>query len=236
MTKPKLSKTFAEYWSLEMKKKICSDISLLSPSRVDLVWDLYFDDSLKREVRENRGIGVRRQVHANAPVQPSTWISFLRNSTNKENLYKFLAHCALSSLQDVLVVTNVGDVIVSSTADGTSLSGVSCQSQEEADGRIMKHVADAARQGILVAVIRSVDSDVFAIAVSHFHDVQSFGLSKLWIWMGVGQKTRFIPVHSVAASLGPAHAVALRGFHSFSGCDTCSSFALKGKKNLMEIF
>jgi len=70
-----------------------------------------------------------------------------------------------------------------------------------------------------------VDTDVLVLAVSFFFDLKLLGLETLWVDFGVGKSRQNIPVHCISASLGEEKSVALRGFHSFTGCDTPSSFA-----------
>ena len=72
--------------------------------------------------------------------------------------------------------------------------------------------------------------DVVVLATSFFHALQTKGLSELWILFGSGRKQRFLPIHQIAIKLGESEASALRGFHAFTGCDTVSAFAAKGKR------
>lgn len=80
-------------------------------------------------------------------------------------------------------------------------------------------------------LVRSNDTDVLVILVSHFPDFSQKGLKQLWLQFGVGAKRRFISVHGIARALGDDKAVALRGFHAFSGCDFTSFFNGKGKRS-----
>lgn len=57
--------------------------------RLDVVWDTYVAGSLKESTREKRGTGTRRKVSGQAKL-PANWIQFLRNSTNKTELFQFL--------------------------------------------------------------------------------------------------------------------------------------------------
>ena len=60
-------------------------------TRVDIVWDLYIPDSLKESTREKRGKGVRRKVSGQTKL-PGNWIDFLRDPSNKKELFTFLTH------------------------------------------------------------------------------------------------------------------------------------------------
>ena len=57
--------------------------------RVDVVWDTYVADSLKESTRYKRGTGTRRKVSGQAKL-PLNWMQFLRDSTNKTELFQFL--------------------------------------------------------------------------------------------------------------------------------------------------
>jgi hypothetical protein len=68
LLKPRTSKTFEEYYTNEFWGHIFSMVKKWEPKRVDVVWDLYMDGSLKESTREDRGVGVRRQVIARGTV------------------------------------------------------------------------------------------------------------------------------------------------------------------------
>ena len=80
-------------------------------------------------------------------------------------------------------------------------------------------------------MLRTVDTDVVVLAVS---TVVSMENTQLWIAFGTGKHLRYIPAHEIATSLGAQKAQALPMFHAFTGCDTVSSFAGKGKKTAFD--
>jgi len=63
---------------------------LESSRRVDVVWDKYIPTSIKESTREKRGKGIRRRVEGSNKL-PGNWADFLRDSTNKQELFKFLS-------------------------------------------------------------------------------------------------------------------------------------------------
>ncbi|CAG9818513.1 unnamed protein product [Phaedon cochleariae] len=159
-----------------------------------------------------------------------------RVPTELVNSVSFLANEILKELKDVEVVTNVDDVIRSSEGTQLYLQGVSCAAMEEADGRLMLHVNDMVENGIRCIVIRSSDTDVLVLAVSHYHALHRKGLRELWLHFGAGLKRRFISVHGIAGVLGEDTSIALRGFHAFTGCDTVSFFGSRGKQSAWNAF
>ena len=97
---------------------------------------------------------------------------------------------------------------------------------EEADTRILFHVANCAQQGYKRIAIQTVDTDVVVLAVAHF---QYLDIEELWINFGFGKHFRKIPAHAIACFLNEK-AKALMMFHALTGCDTVSSFRGRGKK------
>ena len=60
---------------------------LLRYERVDVLFDRYFDLSIKGVTRVNRGIGGRYHIMPNTPI-PRKWKEFLRNSDNKCEMFR----------------------------------------------------------------------------------------------------------------------------------------------------
>jgi len=97
MMKPAAAKTFDEYAQQVFIPYISSQ--LRSVSRVDLVWDIYKDDSLKGTARAKRGKGLRRHVVGKAAL-PGNWQNFLRIDSNKRELFNFLSKIRRSCKED----------------------------------------------------------------------------------------------------------------------------------------
>ena len=97
------------------------------------------------------------------------------------------------------------------------LTQVAPCTQEEADGRLLLHVADCVAQGLTNILVKTVDTDVVVLSVAFFHHL---GLQQLWVEMGSGKHLRYIAAHQVAETLGKSKAAALPAFYAFSGCDT----------------
>ena len=88
MLAPKTSRTFDEYFSTVFAPYVLKQLE--NAKSVDLLWDVYLDDSLKKSLREKRGAGQRRKVMGSTRI-PSNWKGFLRVDGNKEELFKLLA-------------------------------------------------------------------------------------------------------------------------------------------------
>ena len=182
-----------------------------STSRLDIVWDNYPDHNLK------------------VPL----WTKFLANSKKKVQLFRFHSKTVIeasSQFTDVVVCSTYDDHVLVNTSDSQSVADfdtiMPCNHQES-DSRIFLHLSHAAQPGHSKAFIRTVDRDVVIIAVGHFG---SLGVMELWIGFGTGKAFQHIPTHEITQTLGPEKSLLCPLFHSFTGCDTTSSFLGIGKK------
>lgn len=82
----KEARTFDDY-----SEKIFIPWTKQNSNRIDVVWDVYKQDSLKECIRAKRGRGVRRKVNGQTKLPPN-FKDFLRDSKNKEELFNFLTH------------------------------------------------------------------------------------------------------------------------------------------------
>ena len=227
MIRPKSSETIGDYIYNDFLPYILSWFD--SNDRVDIVWDVYSKTSLKAGTREQRGSGLRRRVTFATKV-PGNWSSFLRVDLNKQELFIEIAN-QLKLLQlpnGKQLFFTILDKCSSSPLD-SDVSALSPCSHEEADSRIFLHVAAAASCGHRKLIVRTTDSDVVVLAVSAFVSLGQ-KVDELWVAFGMQRRYRYIPVHTIAAQLGPAKSSALPAFHALTGCDTTSSFFGKGKK------
>ena len=54
--------------------------------------------------------------------------------------------------------------------------------------------------------------------------------TEIWVAFGTGKHLRYIPAHDIAKELGYEKALSLPMFHVYTGYDTVSSFAGRGKR------
>eukprot|EP00112_Aurelia_sp_Birch-Aquarium-sp1_P011752 Seg2473.2 transcript_id=Seg2473.2/GoldUCD/mRNA.D3Y31 product="hypothetical protein" protein_id=Seg2473.2/GoldUCD/D3Y31 len=224
MMPPGSATTFGQYAQL-FAECILKELRSDTLRRIDVVFDRYFPNSLKSDTREKRGTGTRISVKASTPIC-NNWRQFLRVDEKKEELFSLLA----KQLEDsnvagkIIVATSAEDVRCSSILNTESLSP---SNQEEADTRIFLHAKHAAVNGHGLLSIRTVDTDVVVIAM---HLFRKLNIEELWIEFGTGRHKRWLPVHEYVASLGDDVCAALPFWSAFTGCDTVSSFAGRGKK------
>jgi hypothetical protein len=81
---PNMSATFDDYANDVIVP--CIESYAQRHSRIDVVFDVYYDDSLKGETRKKRGTGARQTVTGNARP-PKSWNTFLRCDQNKTDFF-----------------------------------------------------------------------------------------------------------------------------------------------------
>jgi hypothetical protein len=105
---------FANYFDMCFRKLIENE--LRKTSRVDVVWDSYWECSIRGETRNNRGssTGMRLKILLGPKVKlPNNWSNFFKLPENKVELFNFLTETAVSSLElpaSNLYITN-GDIV-----------------------------------------------------------------------------------------------------------------------------
>ena len=194
------------------------------------MWDVYNTNSLKCAARSQRGKGVRRRVLPDSKI-PGNWDSFLRVDDNKTELFHFLAEqvVCIDKGQKLIVSKKGLEVIASSQSfDNCSLS--LCD-HDEADVKLILHIADMSAKGYKRVMIRTVDTDVLILATAVYTKIS---VNELWVAFGAGKNIRYIAVHDIAKCLGYAKSSALPAFHAFTGCDQTSAFGGRGKKSAWE--
>ena len=97
----------------------------------------------------------------------------------------------------------------------------------------MVHVLDASDCGHQRIMIRTNDTDVVVLAISIANKIQA---NELWVLYGTGKHARYLPVHTIASTLGPDKASVLPLFHALTGCDTVSFFEGRGKKTAWDVW
>ena len=117
---------------------------------------------------------------------PRNWQEFFRLDNNKKELFLFLSEkvvkMAIEGRQ--IVVTKGEEVLCSPPA--TRRNKLSPCSHEEADTRIMVHIADSVQDGHQSVMIRSTDTDVVVLAVAAVATLED--LKELWVSYETGKK------------------------------------------------
>ena len=197
MLSPGTATTFQDYAASIFVPYVVNQLQ--SSKRVDIVWDVYQKDSLKKATRQKRGSGLRLRVEASSKI-PGNWNAFLRVDENKTELFRFLAKQVERTELDQgkELFSTFGDSVLPS-ASREDLSSISPCSHEEADTRLLLHVLDAARsEHTRIAVITN-DTDVLVLAVAMFQEIP---VNELWVAFGVGKHQRYLKAHEISFQLG----------------------------------
>ncbi|XP_072050461.1 LOW QUALITY PROTEIN: uncharacterized protein [Amphiura filiformis] len=119
--------------------------------RLDIVWDQYFGNSLKSQTREKRSTG---------PTQ-GRCVELTRQSCSNSSTV-ILSQVQLQKSLSLLPMATLHSARPLSR-DMTNLAPCN---HEEADSRIMVHVADAIMLGFQRTLVRTVDTDIVVLAVT----------------------------------------------------------------------
>ena len=191
-------------------------------TRVDVVFDVYHESSIKQLERLARGAdsGMEvKQIAAGHRVQQ--WRKFLKNSNNKTNLAAFFLkewgkdHCRARLNEKVLYTTTKGLCYKLTRQDVEQVASLS-STQEEADTRMFLHACHASRAGHKSVILVSDDTDVLVLSLANSHKLTY----DLFLKTGTNNRTKYINISQLVSGLGSQLCKALPGFHAFTGCDS----------------
>ena len=110
------------------------------------------------------------------------------------------------------------------SAGSTKIDSLST-TQEKADTSMFLHLKMAKLEGYQNVVITSEDTDVFILVMC----ITSASDITIYQKRGAAARSRFINVSAISNAIGSGQSKCLPGFHAYTGCDTVSAFAGKGK-------
>lgn len=87
------------------------------------------------------------------------------------------------------------------------------------------HACHAYRAGHKSVILVSDDTDVLVLSLANSHKLTY----NLFLKTGTKNRTKYINISQLVSGLGSQLCKALPGFHAFTGCDTVSAFAGRGK-------
>ena len=108
----RMATSFKEYADFVFKPYILKQP--VAVQRVDVVWDVYREDSFKSTTRERWGTGSQRRVASSSKL-PKNWKGFLHVGDNKTELFLFLAkELQAIDIEGKEVYTTYGEFVLSS--------------------------------------------------------------------------------------------------------------------------
>ena len=208
-------------------------------NRIDVVFDDYRKASIKNVERSRRSSGNLLFQSILPTTAIKQWGLFLSSGKNKNALVKFI--CSEWKKANYLNKISSKDLFVTDGESVYHLSESLCSlveeltsNHEEADTRMVLHAKHASQTSQQV-LISSPDTDVFVICLGMQHLINA----NMFFLTGVKNSRRIIDITAVADSVFTSQnqceaskeliLESLIGFHSFTGCDTTSAFAGKGK-------
>ena len=215
--------------------KFFNAVTSNSSKRIDVVFDVYQDKSIKNVERSKRSSneGVKyRNILPSFKVK--SWNKVLSISSNKTEIVKFLVAQwrkdeFRSKLDDRSLFVTFHDECWQITATRVEMVPELQCNQEEADTRMILHAKHAGGK----CIIHADDTDVLVLLMGH-----SKSLGQCYIKKGHGSQTRIIEVSAVVNNLVKQLNPGIReqdfiqaiiGYHALTGCDTVSAFSGKGK-------
>ena len=163
--------------------------------RIDIVFDVYRDSSIKNAERVRRSTG-KLEFSSIIPIQKiQQWHSLLSSGTNKTSLVAFLKEewkkeTYKPYFEGRQIFLTCGEVC--SYYNGFRWENVNdlVSNQEEADTRLLLHSHHASRNGFDDIMIHTPDTDVFFLMLSMSNEIAG----KLYMKTGTRGKIRMIRI------------------------------------------
>ena len=163
-------RTFEEYAQVVFLPYVWQQLD--AAKRVDIVWDEYREDSLKKATREKRGFGQRRKVSPTTRI-PSDWKGFLHVDANKSELFKFQAKQVIAKpIPGGKKIYSTYEEKVLCSLERSQLDILEPCNHEEADTGLMVHVLDASDCGYQRIMIGTNDTDVVVLAIYRYREAR----------------------------------------------------------------
>lgn len=200
--------------------------------RIDVIFDVYRDISIKSAERQLRGESdaiTFKNLAAGQKVKQ--FKNFLQNGYNKTSLVKFVVEqwkevSSRERLADKELHVTCGSHCYRISAEKVEEEEELRSEQEEADTRLLLHAQHAAAEKRFKSIIvSSEDTDVRVLCLAF-----SFSIDVPIYQRCISQMSaRYVDIGKIACALGQDVCKALPGLHAFTGCDVVSAFAGIGK-------
>ena len=198
--------------------------------RIDVVFDVYRDFSIKNAERVKRGSSQGVLFSVIIPTHRiKNWRRLLACSASKENLTHFFAQDwqnKQNKLGGKELFVTYGSKCFRITEDGVTLDVQQLASnQEEADTRLLLHAAHAGKSKFKSVVIVSEDTDVLILCLAFCRRIPC----RLYMRVAAKGRNRILSIDKMEEMMGDEVCLALPGLHAYTGCDTVSAFSGVGK-------
>ena len=136
-------------------------------SRIDIVCEDYFDNSLKSHTREARGSGHFFPYAEATNIPKDIQVNFLRDNRNKVALNSFLAGKLLNLFGDATVFISVNSEVKCNSTDVSEEALHIVRTLEEAHTKIIVYVKHCLLNDFRNIVLKQVDTDVVTLLPAH---------------------------------------------------------------------
>ena len=226
---------------LQMKPTSCGSVHLVGDRYdVPLCKSLKGDERLRRKTTDSSP-----EFVITRELEVPEWKQFMSNPKNKANLLHFVASCweeSPGSLPETVTIVvggmfeDAGKTVELKNSGTTEIRELACTDHEEADTRLMAHLAYCSENGFERAIVQATDTDICVLCLYHGHSLE--GVTEVWV-----EKTdRFLPIHSLLDCLSQKYhqerqviASALLAVYVLTGCDTVSYPFKKGKRKAAKV-
>ena len=211
----------------DLSKNLWATFQRLSSNskRIDIVFDIYLDGSIKQQERSRRGKEhVETTISSFNQTLPVEMDKFWGSSSNKMQLQQVFITWLLETYKDskplYLGGANKEDItscfkIVEGIV--TMVPILKC-CHEEADDRMFFHINHAIRsEGFKTVIIASPDTDVFINSIHHFARWMFSDLEELWVISGKRGTQQAIPIHQLNQTLDGNVVDVLPAVHALTG-------------------
>ena len=181
-------------------------------SRIDVVFDVYRDLSIKSVERELRSEDFITFKNVSSGQKVKQFRSFLQNSQNKTSRIKFVVDhwsklSCRSRLQHKTLYVTCGKRCYKLTTESAKEEEEPQLDQEEADTRLLLHARHATKEPFNAIVISSEDTDVRILCLAFSNDVKV----PLFHRCVSQQMARYIDIGKIASAIGLQVCKALLG-------------------------
>ena len=210
-------------------------------TRLDIVFDLYKDQSIKASERSRRATieGIETVVNnadESLPVEIERFWNVAKNKVQFQQLFiKWIVDDVSSSEPSLTIFLGgchkEGDNLCYTVHNGNANPEPMLEcSHEEADDRVLFHTSHAVKCGKFESiVIASPDVDIFVNATHHYRELMCNGLKECWFLTGRSNTKACVPIHELFRVTGKNLVDILPAVHALTGCDSTSKFGTKSK-------
>ncbi len=196
--------------------------------RIDFVFDEYreksINDSERAQRRGSPAIDLS-MMNTKTPI-PVEMKTFWVSSSNKQHLQALLHDKIVSNAREQQSLTQMVVRHIPGNPSSPCISVIQGELTHLQE-LIIPHAMHATTAGTKRIIVLSSDTDVTVILLFYWQQFKAHVLTELWIKTGVGDLTRFVALHALAASLSRDVCEVLPAIHSLTGCDYTSKVGSK---------